>query len=74
MVGGAWAIVDAIVPSVRLEHARTDNASETTIVKSFVASLEFFPVSFVEIRPEYRIVQTDDYVFGQPTVQLHVYY
>ena len=74
MVGGAWAIVDSIVPSIRLEHARTDNSSETTIVKSFVASVEFFPVSFVEIRPEYRIVQTDDYVFGQPTVQLHVYY
>ncbi len=74
MFGSSWAIADSTVPSVRIERAQTKNGSQTTVVEAFVASLEFFPVSFVEIRPEYRIVRTEAFLFGQPTVQLHLYY
>jgi hypothetical protein len=74
MFGTSWAILDSTVPSVRIERAQTNAGSQTTVVEAFVASLEFFPISFVEIRPEYRIVKTEAFIFGQPTVQLHLYY
>jgi hypothetical protein len=74
MFGTSWTMIDSVVPSVRVERAQTNSGSQTTVVEAFVASLEFFPVSFVEIRPEYRIVKTEAFIFGQPTVQLHLYY
>ena len=74
MLGTAFAFVDYAVPSVRVERAQTDTGLETFTVEAFVASIEFFPFPFVEIRPEYRIVKTKDYLFGQPTVQLHIFY
>ena len=74
MFGTAYAVVDYAVPSIRVERAQTDTGSEMYKVEAFVASLEFFPFPFVELRPEYRIVKTKAYVFGQPTVQLHIFY
>lgn len=74
MFGASWAVIDSAVPSVRVERAQTDAGDDKTVVEAFVASLEFFPISFVEIRPEYRIVRTADFIFGQPTVQLHLFY
>ena len=74
MFGTAYAVADYIVPSMRVERAQTDTGAEIITVEAFVASLEFFPIPFVEIRPEYRIVKTKAYVFGQPTVQLHIFY
>ena len=74
MMGAAYAFVDYAVPSLRVERAQTDTGADITTVEAFVASIEFFPIPFVEIRPEYRIVKTQSYVFGQPTVQLHIFY
>ena len=59
---------------MRFERAQTTDSDVKTVVTSFVASLEFFPLPFVEVRPEYRIVKTEEYLFGQPTIQLHVFY
>ena len=74
MVGFSWELKPAIVPSMRFERAQTTDSDVKTVVTSFVASLEFFPLPFVEIRPEYRIVKTEEYIFGQPTIQLHLFY
>ena len=69
----SWAIFDWLVPHARVDRAFTDETKNHTAWQ-YVAGIEFFPIPFVEIRPEYRIVKTDEYVFGQPTVQLHLFY
>jgi len=41
---------------------------------SFVAGLEFFPLPYVELRPEYRYVDTFEYTLAQYALQLHLFY
>lgn len=69
----AW--FDWLVTSGRVEMAKAEfpgnNSVDTT---QYVASLEWFPLPFVEIRPEYRLIDNDIYRFGQTTVQLHLFY
>jgi len=72
-LAATWAFVDWLVPAIRVEGARTQASTEFTTWQ-YVGGVEFFPVAGVEIRPEYRIVKTNGYIFGQPTVQLHVFF
>jgi hypothetical protein len=72
-LAASWTLTDWFVPHLRVDRALT-LADETFTAWQYVAGIEFFPMPFVELRPEYRIVQTDEYVFGQPTVQLHVFF
>ncbi len=65
---------DWITTSFRVERAETTTANSTDETHSIVGGLEFFPIPFVEIRPEYRFVETAAYHFGQATVQLHLFY
>lgn len=60
--------------AVRAERAQTRTASDESITWQYVAGMEFFPVPYVEVRPEYRLVETDDYRFGQATLQVHLFY
>ncbi len=60
--------------ALRAERAQTQTEVDKEITWSYVAGLEFFPVPGVEIRPEYRLVQTESYLFGQATAQLHLFY
>ena len=60
----------------------TDNPAERTLAHAHQAvfGLEFFPLPYVEIRPEYRFFQNesfnklDGYQQGQYTLQLHLFY
>lgn len=60
--------------ALRAERAQTQTEVDKEITWSYVAGLEFFPIPGVEIRPEYRLVQTESYLFGQATAQLHLFY
>lgn len=75
LFGASWAPLEAVALAARAERAHTTlvDGDERTALQ-FVAGLEIFPIPFVEIRPEYRLVRTDAYLFGQPTVQLHLFY
>lgn len=75
LLGASWAPIEPVALAIRGEHATTTlpDGSEATAQQA-VVGLELFPVPFVDIRPEYRIVKTDAYLFGQPTVQLHLFY
>ena len=66
-----WSWVSA---SLRAERAQTQTATDESITWQYVAGLEFFPVPYIEVRPEYRLVETDDYRFGQATLQVHLFY
>lgn len=60
--------------TVRAERASTATSTEDITVWQYVASLEFFPIPGLEVRPEYRLVETDEYRFGQATLQVHLFY
>ncbi len=74
LVGATYSPWAWLALAARAEHAVTTIADEDNTAWQYVAGLEFFPVPFVEIRPEYRVVVTDAYLYGQPTVQLHLFY
>lgn len=46
----------------------------TAHADAFVLGAEFFPIPYVELRPEYRYVRTEDYIIGQYSLQLHAFY
>jgi hypothetical protein len=60
--------------ALRVERAQTNTELDESTLWSAVAGLELFPIPGVELRPEYRLVQTESYRFGQATVQLHLFY
>ncbi len=75
LFGASWAPWAPVAVAARFERARTTfGEGDPATALQAVLGLEIFPVPLVEIRPEYRIVKTDAYLFGQPTVQLHLFY
>jgi hypothetical protein len=63
-----------LYPYVRFERANTSTSSNRWIENSAVAGAHFYPLPFVEIRPEYRYRTTEDWRMGHYTVQLHLFY
>lgn len=63
-----------ITAALRAERAHTRNSTGEFTTWQYVGGLEFFPVPYLEVRPEYRLVETDEYRFGQATLQVHLFY
>ncbi|MBV71428.1 MAG: hypothetical protein CMH52_08755 [Myxococcales bacterium] len=68
-----YAIKDWFVPALRVERGVTD-AMQKSKTWQYIGGIEFFLMPGVEIRPEYRVTKTDRYIFGQTTVQLHIFH
>ena len=47
---------------------------EVAVTWQYVAGVELFVLPYIEVRPEYRLVDNLDYRFGQATVQVHLFY
>lgn len=60
--------------ALRAERAHTRDSTDEFTTWQYVGGLEFFPVPYLEVRPEYRLVETEDYRFGQATLQVHLFY
>ncbi|MFN3198791.1 MAG: outer membrane protein [Bradymonadia bacterium] len=73
-VMASYAFWDWLVANARAEVGDADFNGTTFATTQYVAGLEWFPLPFVEVRPEYRYVETDAFKFGQSTVQLHLFY
>lgn len=58
----------------RVEEARTTLDDELFRTRAAVVGLQFFPLPYVELRPEYRYSRTEAYAMGQYTIQLHLFY
>ncbi len=73
--GGLW-LWDALMPYVRLEHGRVRMPSDgdTPYTTQLVVGTQLFVLPFVELRPEYRWVDTEGYRSGRPALQVHVFY
>lgn len=58
----------------RLERGTADVAGESFETRAAVAGIQFYPIPYVKLRPEYRYVRTNDYAMGQYTAQLHLFF
>ncbi len=67
-------IKEWIVLSGRVEQGTTQNAGNESQTQQAVLGVEFFPIPFVELRPEYRYTRTGTYALAQYTLQMHVFY
>ena len=67
-------VVDWLTAEVRYEQAKTDDNGATSKAEQFVVGAQFFAMPYVELRPEYRLMKTDEYVLGQYTLQLHMFF
>lgn len=78
LIGVSYELKEWLVLSSRMERAQAvqidDTWDEVAVTWQFVAGMEFFPLPYVEIRPEYRLVDLAEYRFGQATVQVHLFY
>ena len=63
-----------LVLNTRAERATTSRQGEEFTAHSLVVGTEFFPIPYLELRPEYRLTQTDDYILGQYTLQIHMFF
>ena len=78
LFGVSYAWREWLVLNARVERGQTENLTQTVdevaVAWQYVAGVEFFPLPYIEIRPEYRLVDTFDYLFGQATMQVHIFY
>jgi hypothetical protein len=66
----AWLSLDG-----RYEHGNTETPGlGASQADAFVVGAEFFPIPYVELRPEYRYFNSDEYILGQYSLQLHLFY
>ncbi len=67
---------DWLVAEGRLEQATTRirDVDDSIQRRAAVAGLQFYPVPYLKLRPEYRITDTDDWTMAQYAVQLHLFY
>ena len=59
--------------NVRGELASAENTTDSQKFETtqLVAGFEIFPLPYLEIRPEYRILRTDEYAMNHYTLQFH---
>ena len=78
LFGLNYALKEWIVFNARVERGQTQylttTLDEVSVAWQYVAGIEFFPIPYVEVRPEYRLIDTYDYRFGQATLQVHLFY
>lgn len=76
--GLKYALRDWAVLGGRVERAQTHSTTtlldEVAVTWQYVAGVELFVLPYLEVRPEYRLVDNFDHRFGQATVQVHLFY
>ncbi len=76
MVQGSYQLWQWLALEWRYEWGQTEYPTEgpSYRAQSFIVGAQFFPIPYLEIRPEYRYFQNADYLMGQYTVQVHAFY
>jgi hypothetical protein len=85
----SWAAAESLSVNARYERATTNDetlGSKEFSADSVVVGVEWFPLPFIELRPEYRYLVASDesapdpsvadgkYAFGQYTFQMHLFF
>lgn len=75
-INGFWQLWPWLIAEGRLEkgEAFPADGSASLTATSYVAGLEFFPLPYIELRPEYRYLDTREYTLAQYSLQLHLFY
>lgn len=75
MTQASYQIMGGLEAIVRYDKIDPDNAVEKDEISRLVVGFEFFPYSFIEIRPQYRFIFEDEGVDNNSAViQLHFWY
>jgi hypothetical protein len=70
----AWPYREWFTVEGRAERGIARQADKRAQTDAYVLGVQFMPVPFVELRPEYRYMKTNEYTLAQYTVQLHLYF
>jgi hypothetical protein len=80
-VKGSYKIADWLSAHWRYDWGQTEDypAIELVYAQAFLFGFEFFPLPYVELRPEYRQAQRNPFngngtYSGEYTIQLHLFY
>lgn len=70
-----WQLKTWLALAMRYEWGQTEiPPSDLYHASAFVIGAEFFPIPFLELRPEYRYFENDVFRQGQYTLQVHLFY
>ena len=59
----------------RGEWAKTSAPSNVTFrTDAYTFGVQYMPLPFIELRPEYRYIKTNDYALGEYTLQAHFFF
>ena len=76
MVIASYPAFDWLAIEARGEWAKTTGPTAATSfgTDAYVFGIQYFPVPFLELRPEYRYIKTVEYALGEYTLQAHVFF
>lgn len=75
MMQGSYQLAQWLALEWRYEWGLSEQAATGPFyASSFVVGTQFFLLPYLEIRPEYRYFENDEYGMGQYTVQVHAFY
>ncbi|MFN8360526.1 MAG: hypothetical protein U0264_11485 [Candidatus Kapaibacterium sp.] len=74
-IEGMYQLLEALLLTARVETGRTTTVNASTAyTQAVVLGAHVFVLPYVEIRPEYRIMDTDDFRSSRYAFQLHLFY
>ena len=86
MALASYNIKEWLIAELRLEQAtasaETKLGSREATTRQAVVGFQYFPIPYVELRPEYRLILSSDtegglqseYALGQYTLQVHLFF
>ena len=64
-----WLVLEG-----RVEQAATKTKTRDLQTRQLVLGAQLLPIAYLELRPEYRLIKTDEYALGQYTLQVHAFF
>ena len=71
---GRRNVSDLFVDSLGVNYVRTRLVPQATDAQAVVAGVQWMPFPMIELRPEYRYLDTTAYRMAQYTLQVHLFY
>ena len=68
-----WLVFESRYETGKRERDR-DGESLEEKVSQMVFGFQYFPIPYLEIRPEYRYQKTEEYIMGYYAVQMHMFF
>ncbi|MBK9249183.1 MAG: hypothetical protein IPM69_13985 [Ignavibacteria bacterium] len=70
-----YQLLEALLLTARIETGSTTTVNASTAyTQAIVLGAHVFVLPYVELRPEYRIMDTDDFRSSRYAIQLHLFY